>query len=886
MDALSPWWGLPYFTDVDMCLAPKHKGPCKGTTGKAAQKTTSVPVAKPVPKPKRLGKAKVTVSAPPKPAGARSSGGKKVVAPEDPRKKILKKRDMRLAVEAEAEVCACLKPGEVHPGPCKGWKGKAPQLPKTPRKKAAAKPAVAAPQAPATAPTPAGARVAGRDLLQPSAWKNNGLARFGKQGFTSLGGEGADRRLTGLAKVQGFDGPPRVVSDTEMEALLQKTGGPMLYRAINNETYKRSGNPIPGTAEKFAEAYRTGDAFYGTGMYGSGIYFGTDRRYVDGIAEGGGVRIDVAMLPGAKTATMNEVWAEMEREAPPDTRKRVDEFRAAETGLYKNRKRKNNEQNWQAAIDEMARVEKSLKPIDHYYKDASLYAMAKGYDAIQLPASTKPGDQQGIWLVLNRTATAVRRDNGVTASAAADVETTVEACKPPHVSIPHPGPCKGWKKKAGLPDLAKPRKKAAEPKPGAVAKTPRPKKAAAAAVVTAEQRARQRQAAIDTARGHANVLAEMEENLDNGSAQAVLIRQLGAAKRANGNSDDPTLRTLDEALRRRGADGLREAIADAARALGLRKSGVAERYDPKTQRSLDKSMRAGARVAIVRPGYEADVDGERVSLFKAVVEEADDNPVTAPAVAARQPAAKVAAVPVKGKDLLAGRVSPAVLATVAAPDWGPEGDQRLLGLGRLQGFDGLPEATDAAGLDRLKKRGGVELWRGVGDLRSSNEVVKTAAQINEEFRSGRMHYGTGIYGNGIYATPQRHFADLYAKKGSPGSLLRVVLKPGAKTITWPQLWQQMQRDTPADILAKKKDLENHDRWVLGAINTPREQEVRNARDALRASVTPLEELYMDSSMFALSKGYDAIHVPLEAEGQPDEWILLNRTATAVERTQR
>ncbi len=96
-------------------------------------------------------------------------------------------------------------------------------------------------------------------------------------------------------------------------------------------------------------------------------------------------------------------------------------------------------------------------------------------------------------------------------------------------------------------------------------------------------------------------------------------------------------------------------------------------------------------------------------------------------------------------------------------------------------------------MDRLLATGNyIEAWRGVygagspglaGGLRGGGAVSKskTAAQINEEMRSGAAFYGKGIFGNGYYLAESKTVARGYSD-GTKNSLVRVLIPKDAKVI--------------------------------------------------------------------------------------------------------
>jgi hypothetical protein len=156
--------------------------------------------------------------------------------------------------------------------------------------------------------------------------------------------------------------------------------------------------------------------------------------------------------------------------------------------------------------------------------------------------------------------------------------------------------------------------------------------------------ARSRQQRIDTARSKADVLAQVEELLLNDSDAEVIERHLEILDRRHNLDGDPDLAPLlnvnpgdHSAIRR-----LLETIAEA---LGLDRIGgdrqlkVRSRFGEFdiergrfSRREHDiaggeRAPRDGADVDLIRPGYAVEIDGERVVLSRAIVEEASDDEV-------------------------------------------------------------------------------------------------------------------------------------------------------------------------------------------------------------------------------------------------------------------
>lgn len=115
-------------------------------------------------------------------------------------------------------------------------------------------------------------------------------------------GDDRDDQLAAIWREQGFDAPPRVVSDDEFDQL--PDDHEVMYRGIAGER-----------AEQWADEFRTGDAFPGLGTYGNGSYAATDRDEADGFARGRGWRgaaedgvvVRMALPPNARTISLSEL---------------------------------------------------------------------------------------------------------------------------------------------------------------------------------------------------------------------------------------------------------------------------------------------------------------------------------------------------------------------------------------------------------------------------------------------------------------------------------------------------------------------------------------------------------------------------------------------------
>jgi len=226
---------------------------------------------------------------------------------------------------------------------------------RAPRKKAAPKPEAA----PKKAVTPKSAgRVAGRDMIA-----NGGDAKLVREVDADHGSyQSADTQLASIAAKQGFDGPPKVVSRSEMDRLT-KDREP-LYRGVHSHGGV--------SAAAIHEQTRNGPAWFGNGIFGNGYYFAVDeektRHYSD-------------RTPGSMMRAVLD----------PDAN--IISFDDLKTLLRDyDRKMEDDDPRW---------------PV---FSDPGRLAAALGYDAVRVPMSQGEGGDQV--LVLNRTALIIEEPAG------------------------------------------------------------------------------------------------------------------------------------------------------------------------------------------------------------------------------------------------------------------------------------------------------------------------------------------------------------------------------------------------------------------------------------------------------------------------------------------
>lgn len=206
-----------------------------------------------------------------------------------------------------------------------------------------------------------------------------------------------------------------------------------------------------------------------------------------------------------------------------------------------------------------------------------------------------------------------------------------------------------------------------------------------------------------------------------------------------------------------------------------------------------------------------------------------------------------------------------------------DNDLRLAEVARIQGFDGKPRLASKTGVDAIVRAGGLELFRGTKD---SDDGI-TGAEYARRFREDdKAVYRQGRFGNGIYTTPSARLGALYSEQ-HPGGVNRMVVDPDARIVGLRDLEKQMRDDTPPELWHKREEDQRKLMDLIRDASTESEMEAAFQafnREGSRGKAKNL--LTTDSSLYAMSKGYDVVKVEL-SDGEP-YFIVLNRTAVTVE----
>jgi 8-oxo-dGTP pyrophosphatase MutT (NUDIX family) len=149
-------------------------------------------------------------------------------------------------------------------------------------------------------------------------------------------------------------------------------------------------------------------------------------------------------------------------------------------------------------------------------------------------------------------------------------------------------------------------------------------------------------------------------------------------------------------------------------------------------------------------------------------------------------------------------------------------DDRLGAIMAMQGFDDTPTVATKAEIDRLLATGDyIEVWRGV-----NGGGGKSAAKINEEFRSGPAWNGRGVFGNGYYFATDKSIVRQYSD-GTKNSVMRALIPKTALVDTHEKLAKE------AEKIAKPQSQAKGGRYEVGTLYDPGRYAAAKGLDGIR-----------------------------------------------------
>jgi hypothetical protein len=192
-----------------------------------------------------------------------------------------------------------------------------------------------------------------------------------------------DPMLAEIYRRQGFDGPPQVVSEPEMDDLVARGEVIEVWRGIERHQHP---DGSWSSARELAEQYRTGPYFAGQGVRGNGTYTTTDKnRATVGYSEAGGL-LRIGIAADARIADVRDV-----QDMAAEYSNASEDFRR---GWHQ------GDENIDTLLDRV-----TPEQIEAWILiDEGRLAAARGIDVIKI-------DRKGtgdVYIILNRTATVVQ----------------------------------------------------------------------------------------------------------------------------------------------------------------------------------------------------------------------------------------------------------------------------------------------------------------------------------------------------------------------------------------------------------------------------------------------------------------------------------------------
>jgi hypothetical protein len=196
----------------------------------------------------------------------------------------------------------------------------------------------------------------------------------------------------------------------------------------------------------------------------------------------------------------------------------------------------------------------------------------------------------------------------------------------------------------------------------------------------------------------------------------------------------------------------------------------------------------------------------------------------------------------------------------------PPGDPRLKKLLELQGFSAKPKIVDAPTMDELGKKG-EKMYRGLAPTEKL-----TVKNMIEQFKNGDLYVGTGVIGNGVYASNQYDYVLKYAENKAD-NVMNMVFLPDAKFVDAEVAKGEAKEMMNAffhKAFDRKEDLAKSKYAAF----------VESFGDLTQQEAKDLGWFFRDAGSWAAANGYDAIQY---AEDGEKVFVILNRGAVAIQK---
>lgn len=232
-------------------------------------------------------------------------------------------------------------------------------------------------------------------LKEIGGGKITGSAGFNYSNRTETQGDPA---LADIAHAQGFDGKPTVVSEEELQGLIND-GWTEAYRGMRLPAGPSGvggdGATTPDGHDTYSDQFRYGDYYAGTGLGGNGTYVALGDGATKTADLFGADVMHLAINPEANVLPGDQLFALKDEEQEALSAERLQIFDDARAGVLTN----------EQASAATSALETDSDP-GNLMSDAGRWAAAHGYDAIVWKDNF--GDPS-MAVVLNRTAVAVAK---------------------------------------------------------------------------------------------------------------------------------------------------------------------------------------------------------------------------------------------------------------------------------------------------------------------------------------------------------------------------------------------------------------------------------------------------------------------------------------------
>lgn len=213
-------------------------------------------------------------------------------------------------------------------------------------------------------------------------------------------------------------------------------------------------------------------------------------------------------------------------------------------------------------------------------------------------------------------------------------------------------------------------------------------------------------------------------------------------------------------------------------------------------------------------------------------------------------------------------------------DWRTLGKENIVAkrLYNEKGFNAKPQLMDAEEFEKLDRDEYEIVFRGVAN---NNEAGITAYEINEQFKTGDLYYGSGLYGGGTYTTGSKNMAIHYGAD----DVMVMAFRKDAKIVNYSEVAGFSNDNSKKRMFDFLSDVKHNNRTRAMTEQELIERKILGDQDVLLSSTNAdiVRVGVNEWKQFFNYDTYEELHAQFGDRINKDYYVILNRGSIIVRR---